>query len=405
MFGQEGCIMSAHRIYQNSPYQKSFNARIIRTEPDACGYRVFLDQTAFYPASGGQPGDRGFLNDIPVLDVVEADGDPAHIIPALPVDTLIAGTVDWQRRFDHMQQHTGQHILSQALLRSCGGETVSFHLTEQTVSIDVAIPDLTLQKTREAEALANEIIYANLPVVTLTLSLEEAAARSWRTAPPEGFETIRGIQIGDFDLCGCGGTHVAATGEIGLIKVQKTTPHRLGTRVQFACGRRALDDYREKNLQIQEGVRILGVPENSIIEFMQQLQQDHFTMQKECKDLTRRLDHMTAETLLAKSAQKGEIRCISQIFSHYTMDRLKEMATYLAGQPGTYVLLAAREPKPAVVFARSADLTPSMAALLKQLLTPRGGRGGGQEQSAQGGGVAISELPEILAQAEKFLLT
>ncbi len=395
--------MATLKIYEQDPYQKSFTARVIQTEPDEQGFRVLLDQTAFYPASGGQPSDRGWLDNIPILDVLEDEGDPVHILPNLPSAAQVTGTLDWNRRFDFMQHHTGQHILSQALLKTCSAETVSFHLTAQTASIDVNIPDLSMDACAAAESLANEIVYANYSVKTRILTQSEAAALPWRSALPVELDIIRGVQIGSFDLCGCGGTHVAATGEIGIIKIIKTTGHRSGTRIHFACGARALADYRQKNQLIIDGARLLEIPEDNLVEAIQQLQVDHGALQKECRDLNRSLDQMTAQALWELSPQEGAIRYVSKIFSHCTLDRLKEMASYLINQPHTYVLLAASEPKPTIVFARSADLTPSMALLLKEVITPRGGRGGGQPQSAQGGGVLDTDLADILADAEKIL--
>ncbi|MEZ4517708.1 MAG: alanyl-tRNA editing protein [Chloroflexota bacterium] len=245
--------MTIRHYYQDAT-TKRFSAtvteRLIHNDRPA----VLLDATYFYPTSGGQPHDTGRLSDgqatVAVVDVWSPKpGDPVvHILnqPWTGKDEVI-GEIDWLRRFDHMQQHTGQHILSQALIRVAETETVGFHLSKQTVTIDLDTAELTSEQIQAAEQLANEIIWANVPVDIRFASPEEASRLSLRKIPTKYDGEIRLIAIGDFDLTACGGTHVTATGQIGQIKLLKTERRGDSTRLEFCCGMRALDDYRHKH--------------------------------------------------------------------------------------------------------------------------------------------------------------
>ena len=392
--------MPTEKLYFTNPYLQSFSAQVVSAETDPRGFRIILDQTAFYPAAGGQPADQGFLNDVPVQDVIEEGTEIVHITPVMiETGSIVAGALNWARRFDHMQHHTGQHILSQAFFRTYEAETVSFHLSEQTASIDLNIPELSSQALEAVEDLANEIVYANYPVETLNLTPDAASTLAWRTELPSGHDFIRGIRIASFDLCGCGGTHVSSTGEIGMIKILKTSSIRDGTRVYFVCGSRALMDYRRKNDRIIQSIRTLGIREDDLADGVQKTHEELLLLQKENKELIRTLDRLTADSLWEQAQENDSIRIVTHVFPEGSMDRLKEIAAYLTTHAHTYAFLAAAAPKPALVFARSPDLAPSMAMLLKQLLAPLAGRGGGQPQIAQGGSVEAAHLSAILADA------
>jgi alanyl-tRNA synthetase len=239
------------RLYYDDAYLTQFKARVIEQSPYKDRFAVVLDQTAFYPTSGGQPFDQGMLDGVNVVDVLvdENEDRVLHVLtaPVAEPPAEVLGEIDWDRRFDHMQQHTGQHILSQAFIEVAQAETVSFHLGADSATIDVAGARRPSPADMEqAELLANKIVWEDRPVTARVVSPEELADLPLRK-PPTVTEDIRVIQVADFDWSACGGTHVARTGEIGLCKIVKWENRGAETRVEFRCGLRALNDYAQKN--------------------------------------------------------------------------------------------------------------------------------------------------------------
>ena len=223
------------RLYYTDAYLRDFDAVVVdRAEH---GRRIYLDRTAFYPTSGGQPHDTGSLGGSPVLDVVDEGERIAHVL-AEPLDPGAArGTVDWRRRFDHMQQHTGQHLLSAVLHELFGHRTIAVHFGRESSTLDLDTPDLEHERLVEAEARANEVVTENRPVeVSFEHALEATGLR--KASPREG--TLRIVTIRDLDRSACGGTHVSATGEIGPILIRKSERVKKNVRLEFACGARAM---------------------------------------------------------------------------------------------------------------------------------------------------------------------
>jgi len=237
------------RLYYDDSYLRHFTAQVVESTKVKGRPAVILDRTAFYPTSGGQPHDRGLINGIPVINVIERkDGTVVHVLEEpLPGEvTTVEGEIDWERRFDHMQQHTGQHILSQACLQRLKAETVGFHLGADYATIDLNKAPLSEKKLEAAEALANAVVFANRPVVARFVSKEELAAMPLRK-PPAVEGPIRIVTVEGFDWSPCGGTHVRATGEVGVIKIVRYERRGAETRLTFLCGERAWRDYHQKN--------------------------------------------------------------------------------------------------------------------------------------------------------------
>ncbi len=237
-----------HRIYYTDALQTTFEATVLSSSPLGAGAssqsKVTLDTTAFYPTSGGQPFDMGSLGGRAVLDVVDGeDGVITHVGDGpLEPGQAVAGVIDWPRRFDHMQQHTGQHVLSAAFERTCAARTESFHLGTTTCTIDLA-REVTPAEIAGAEDLASQVVFEDRPVQVRFASETEAAAMPLRKEPARG-GTLRLVDVKDFDLSACGGTHVSHTGQIGLIAVTGWERFKGGTRVAFVCGQRALISHR-----------------------------------------------------------------------------------------------------------------------------------------------------------------
>jgi alanyl-tRNA synthetase len=367
---------------------------------------VILDRSAFYPDSGGQPADRGTLNHVQVIDVIvrEADGEVLHVLSA-PIETdRVSGSIDLSRRFDFMQQHTGQHILSQAFIQVAEAETVSFHLSDVTtdpLTIDLNTIDLRPDQIDRVEDLANSIIFQDRSISARFVSHTELKSIPLRK-PPTVTEDIRIVEIKDFDWSACGGTHVARTGEVGLIKITKLDRRGKETRVEFRCGQRALIDYRRKDQMINRVSADLTIGYWELDQSIARLQADNKSIRKQLNEADARLQNYEAQEMLAAKQADG---IISRVWVDRDAVYLKRMAQLLTASPKTIALLGATGKSMSLAFARSKDLTVDMSALLKSAATRLGGKGGGSPDFAQAGGPVVSEeqIKEVIAWARDQL--
>ena len=276
------------RLYYADAYARTFEAQVIDRAEVNGQPAVILDRSAFYPEGGGQPSDRGTLNQVNVLDVITREADEAvlHVLSA-QVEDRVTGVVDSARRFDLMQQHSGQHILSQAFVQAAQAETVSFHLNpdplDGALTIDLDTAQLSSAQIDRAEELANTIVFENRPIVARFVTDQELQALPLRK-PPKVDKAIRIVQVEGFDWSACGGTHVARTGEVGLIKIVKLERRGAETRVEFRCGRRALHDYRRKNQMIMQIAADLTVGFWEVDQAIGRLQADAKALRKQLSD-------------------------------------------------------------------------------------------------------------------------
>jgi alanyl-tRNA synthetase len=400
------------RLYYTDPYLQTFDAAIVRVEPHGQRLRVWLDRTAFYPSSGGQPFDTGSLGSWRVVDVSdEDDGTIAHVVeqsstpePGTPQPEPgqgVAGAIDWPRRFDHMQQHTGQHVLSAAIARLFAVRTVSFHLGATDSTIDVA-RELTAGEIAAAEAEANRIVWENRPVGIRFASAEEAAAMPLRKEPARG-GTLRLIDVEGFDLSACGGTHVARTGAIGIIAVASWERFKGGQRIAFLCGGRALDGYRALRDAVSHTVRLVSVLPAELPAAVERLLADAKEQKRTTTslqvDLTRyraaELAASATEMALKADAGGASVRLVARVLAA-DANALKALATAVVASPGYLVALVSTTMPALVVVARSADVSVAAQPLLASLLAKFGGRGGGKADFAQGGGLVAASANEIL---------
>ena len=250
-------MLKTERLYYSDCYLREFEAHLVAAEPEARGFRIYLDRTAFYPESGGQPADRGTLSGIPVLDVIEVEEAIAHVLERKPEGVEIVGRVDWARRFDHMQQHTGQHLLSAAFEKVGKYKTISFHLGSDASSIDLDSDRLGRRQIDEAEELANQVGFDNREVRIFFRPAAEAGQLDLRKASTREGE-LRLVEVADFDLSACGGTHVSRTGAVGLVLVRKFERMKGVTRVEFLCGNRALQAARRDFALLTEAARLFS---------------------------------------------------------------------------------------------------------------------------------------------------
>jgi alanyl-tRNA synthetase len=374
-------VVRTRRLYHEDPEQRSFDARVleVRDVPGG-GVAVVLDRTAFYPTGGGQPHDLGAIDGRPVLEVVE-DGDLVlHRMDAAPGAETVTGEVDWERRLDHRQQHTGQHILSRALEDTAGAATVGFHLGRERCSIDLDREDLDEEAFDAAETLANRIVLEDLPVRT-----------TWHDAPSEvevpvrkefaGTGRLRVIHIGAFDANPCCGTHCSRTGQVGPVKPLRWERKRGGTRLEFVCGGRALEDYARRHRALRAMALALTTEEFDVPARVEAVQADLKILRARLERTERELREAAVERL-AGDAGRG-------ILIHDAGDAratwLAPMATALAGRTGRRVALHSREDDGVRVALALPEGDGARAGdLLRAALAGVGGRGGGAERLAQG---------------------
>ncbi len=394
------------RLYYTDAYITTFTARVVERLNADGRPAVVLDRSAFYPTSGGQPHDTGRLDGAVVGEVLvrEADGAVIHVLDGEIGGPEVSGAIDWARRFDHMQHHTGQHILTRAFIETANAHTLSFHLGSEDVTIDLNRTDLRPAEIDAAEDLANALVTRDLPVRAWFPSEAEIAALALRKTP-EVAGALRVVRIGDFDATACGGTHVARTGEIGLIKVQRTEKYKDMTRVEFRCGGRALRDYREKNGLLLGLAGALTTGYREIGAALDKLQAENRQLRADLKAARQIVLEAEADRLWAAAPEHGRARIVTQAWAAAERDagELRQLASRLTARPGSVALLGIAGEKSQVILARSAELPgPDMVALLGDVLgdlSAEAGarRGGGRPDFAQGGGASAS--PERLAAA------
>jgi alanyl-tRNA synthetase len=393
--------MSTDRLYYADPYLREFDARVVERTEHEGRPAVILDRTAFYPTSGGQPFDVGTLSGVTVVEVVDTeDGRLLHVVDRLPESDGVTGTVDWTRRFDHMQQHTGQHVLSAAFDRLLGARTESFHLGAEYSTIDLA-RELTAADVARGESEANRVVWEDRPVTIRFASADEAATLGLRKeSKREG--TLRLIDVQDFDLSACGGTHVARTGAIGLIAVAATERFRGGLRVTFLCGGRALTGFRGLREAVAGSVRALSVLPADLPAAIERLQADGREQRARLKDARSRLAAFEAESLAVTAVQVGGTRLVAAALPDWDAAALKTIAAAIVARPGHVAVLVGELPAAPIVVARATDVAVDAAGILKQLIARHGGKGGGRPELAQGGG--LTSPAEDVVQSARDLL-
>jgi alanyl-tRNA synthetase len=398
------------RLYYHDPFQYEFEGEVVEVVPAAeinARHGVILDRTAFYPTSGGQVYDTGWFTDaaggrLRVAQVEEAeDGRVVHYVEAEKAPekgTRLRGTVDDARRRDHMQQHSGQHVLSAAFVRLFEMPTVSFHMGDETCSIDLDTARLSGEQVVEAERLANEIVQENRPVTIKFVKQEEVAGLGLRKVPVVDKAELRLIDIENFDLTACGGTHVRGTGQIGCILLRKVEKVRQGWRVEFAAGQRAVGIARKDYSALTEAA---GLFSTHIWDVPQQVRKSIDEMRatrKAGEHLVEELSEFQAAQILAEMPAEAGKKIIAKVYSDRDAAGIKLLAQKLTRlELNVVALLGTTSGQPALVFAQSVGSGGDMGALLKETLARFGGRGGGGKDFAQGG-LPGSELVEMAVQ-------
>lgn len=392
-----------NRIYYTDPYRTEFDATVVAVDTVDGRTHVTLDQTAFYPASGGQPFDTGTLGGAAVSEVIDReDGTVAHVTSgSMKVGDVVQGAVDWSRRFDHMQQHTGQHVLSAAFDRLFGVRTESFHMGTLSATIDLA-REVSPAEVAKAEDEANRIVWEDRPV-TIRFATAEAAAKmplrkeSSRTGP------LRLIDVDDFDLSACGGTHVSRTGAVGVIAIGGWEKFRGGSRVEFLCGGRALNRFRLWRDALAATQKFLSVAPEEMAGAVERMQGDSKSLLRALRGFQEKLATHEAHTLLEKAVPSGDQVVVVEALEGWDAQGLKAIAVAAAAEsPNAVVALFTTTTPALVVIARGRAATADAGALLKGLVAQFGGKGGGKPDLAQGGGLMGS--PAQLTSSTRALL-
>ena len=385
------------RIYYREPACRAFDAIVTRTFERDGKPAVHLNRTAFYPSSGGQPFDTGRLGEATVLGAIDEDEDIVHILNApIPKGAPVRGEIDWPRRFDHMQQHTGQHVLSAAFDRLFDNRTMSFHMGTDSSTIDLA-REMTPAEIERAVEEANGVVWEDRPVLIRLVSAEEAATLALRKEPVRT-GPLRLIEITDFDLSACGGTHVAHTGEIGIIAASAIERFRGGSRVTFLCGGRVLRAFRAQRDAIAGTVKHLSVLPAELPGAIERLQEEYKQARKDIARLQQSLAVHEAARLLAEAEPIGGTRVVLRSLDGWDATGLRTIATALTARDGTVAVLLSSSSPFAAAVARSAGVALDANQVLKGMTASYGGRGGGKPDLAQGAGLA-GDLATILETA------
>jgi alanyl-tRNA synthetase len=404
--------MSTDRLYYHDSFFYDFDAYVVEAFESNGRYAIVLDRTAFYPTSGGQVHDLGLLTaadkQIPVTEVAdEEDGRVLHFASApLVAGTQVHGSIDAARRLDHVQQHSGQHVLSAAFIRLFNMPTVSFHMGEESCTIDLETAALSAAQAQKTEYLANDVIAEDRPVSIRFVPLEEARQLGLRKLPPKQTGDLRLIDITDFDLTACGGTHVRATGQIGSILLRKIEKVKPGVRVEFVCGLRAVNTARRDYSTLTEAAALYSSHIYDVPQQVRKSLEETKAAGKAQHKLLEELAELYAERLLAQGA--GSPQIITEFFPDRDAVFIKLLAQKLtAGKSSLIALLASGAGQPTLVFAQTPGQKSNMGQLMKDAMTQLGGRGGGSADMAQGGLPAgsadVDKLTSLLQETARKL--
>lgn len=392
------------RLYYQDSYLKEFRAKVLKKIKIDNQTAVVLDETAFYPTSGGQPYDKGVIQDVPVVEVAEEGDEIIHILKKElkeKINSEVVGKIDWRRRFDHMQQHSGQHILSAAFEKLWNADTVSFYLGDEICTLDIMKDNITSEEVKEAEILSNNIVLENKPIKVYFVDQERANELNLRKIPPQK-EDIRIVEIKDFDICACCGTHCGTTGEVGLIKILKWEKRGVKIRLDFICGKRSLKDYYWKNELIKNISNKLTIKDTELGEAVERMLEERKEARKESREIKEKLQEYEAKRLIDESPIRDDgIRIINKVFEEKNFQEARGLVQKIINLNDSVVVLAGIKNKgegegAKILFACSRALKYDMNGLIREAGKFIEGRGGGAPNFAQAGGKKAEGIEDAL---------
>lgn len=390
------------RLYYQDSYLKEFRAKVLKKIKIDNQTAVVLDETAFYPTSGGQPYDKGVIQDVPVVEVAEEGDEIIHILKKElkeKINSEVVGKIDWKRRFDHMQQHSGQHILSAAFEKLWNADTVSFYLGDEICTLDIMKDNITSEEVKKAEILSNNIVLENKPIKVYFVNQERANELNLRKIPPQK-EDIRIVEIKDFDICACCGTHCGTTGEVGLIKILKWEKRGVKIRLDFICGKRSLKDYYWKNELIKNISNKLTIKDTELGETVERMLEERKETRKESREIKEKLQEYEAKRLIDESSIRDDgIRIINKVFEEKNFQEARGLVQKIINLNDSVVVLAGIKNKgegAKILFACSRVLKYDMNGLIREAGKFIEGRGGGAPNFAQAGGKKAEGIEDAL---------
>ena len=388
------------KLYFEDAYLKEFDGRILEQLVHEGKPAVVLDRNCFYPESGGQPSDRGMLSGAEVLHVFEDGERIVHVLDQeLSGTEEVRGVVDWVRRFDHMQQHSGQHILSQCFVEVLEGETQSFHLGEQVSTLEIGIRAVSDADLEKVESRANEVVFEDREISTYFVEAEHIETVPLRR-PPKKEGTIRVVEVSGFDFSACGGTHCRRTGEIGLIKIIRWDKIRNNLRFEFLCGRRARQDYRDKNRSVLEISQKFSVQERDVAAAVEKTIQETRQSRKKLKQLQEALAGFEAR----ETVEKGSGSLVKRVWTDKTAEEGKLLALNIIRLAERVVLFAVRGgEKDHFIFACSEKMPLNMRELVPLVTERAKGKGGGGSTLVEIVAEKSADLEAVLTAAEDYL--
>jgi alanyl-tRNA synthetase len=388
--------MTVKQYYQDA-YMKAFQTAIQDQQEDESGCYVVLEQTAFYPTGGGQPHDTGTLMDKRIINVEEVNGEIRHYIeePFDDISGVVEGQIDWGRRFDHMQQHAGQHILSAAFAEAFQYETISFHLGKEFLTIDLNVSDISESDALKAEELANRIIREARPIETKWVTEAELSGYPIRKQPSVTDE-IRLVIIPGFDYNGCGGTHPRSTSEVGAIKILDWEKHKGHIRLQFVCGDRVLQQLDRKHGILKELTGVLQSPEENMVSTVDRMITKQKEQEKALEGLKEVLLTYEAEGLLG--VRKDDYTLIQRAYSDRPIQELQKIAQHIVSkrEDAIVMLVVHNDQKLQLVVAKGSLPTINLREAAQKVFPLINGKGGGKESFVQGGGEAVMSKEDLL---------
>lgn len=385
-----------NRLYLENPYLKEIEARVVDKIYIDGKYYITLNRTIFYPhLSGGQPGDKGNINGIEVVEVYEEGSNIIHVIKENIHSDKVSLNIDWENRLDNMQQHTGQHLLSASFYKLYNGETVGFHIGKDYVYIDVTLPELSEDEVRRIEIYTNRIISLNFPIKSYFVEKNDMNKLPIRQQPAAN-SNIRIVEIENIDFSPCSGSHLRSTGEIGLIKVRKWEKYKGMVRIEFICGNRALYDYDWKNKAIKDISLLLSSKDKDVYNKVQILFNQKEELTKENRYLKEELYRYRADELLNTAFKIDNISFVSGIFDDMDLKDMSTLASHLNNTPSLVQLLGAEvDDKAHFIVSRSQDIHTDLKNILANICQDFNIKGGGSPNKVQGS-CSFDDLEQLL---------
>ncbi len=389
------------RLYLEEPYRTEFEAEIIESLTHEQSPAVILDQTLFYPESGGQPADRGWIDGAEVVHVLEQDDKILHVLDEPIASEHVRGKIDWARRFDHMQQHTGQHILSQSFHELFEAETVAFHLGEVASLLEIDLRKIDEPEVEKVEKRANTIVQENREIKSYFVHEDKVHTIPLRR-PPKKRGQLRIVEVSDYDYSACGGTHLRRSGEVGLIKISRWERIRNNIRFEFLCGTRALEDYIRKSGALRQLSLLLTAHEQDTPGAVEKLMAELKTERKKKRQLQQKNLEYEAQDII----QKAEGRIIKAVFTGRGRNEVRMLALNIIRAAPSVVVHGLRDEKGVhVVLARSEAIDLDLRELVPELSSILEGKGGGRESLVEVAGQDKGQLEQAVNKAIELIKT